>query len=216
MASFNIIKNYFKQTILKKIFYRKKISFFSYIDENSIVENNTSIGRDVKIINSYINEFSYIASGAKIVNATIGKFCSIAQDVKIGLGAHPINFVSTSPIFYSKLNALGIKWVDENRFQEFKKVIIENDVWIGANAIILDGVKIENGAIIGAGAIVTKDVPPYAIVVGSPAKIIKFRFPQETIDSLLRLNWWNWPIDKIKENINTFLNPADFINKFYS
>jgi hypothetical protein len=94
-------------------------------------------------------------------------------------------------------------------------VIVGNDVWVGAGAIILSGVKIGSGAIVGAGAVVVNDVPPYAIVAGNPARIIKFRFTQEQIEKLLKIGWWDWEESKIRENIDYFYRDVEsFINKF--
>ena len=98
-----------------------------------------------------------------------------------------------------------------------KKVIIGNDVWIGSHALILGGVKIGDGAVIGAGAVVTKDVPPYAVVGGVPARIIKYRFSQEIIDKLLEIKWWNLPENILKENIKLFQTDNitfDLLQKF--
>jgi len=95
-------------------------------------------------------------------------------------------------------------------------IIIENDVWIGATATIMSGVKISNGAVVGAGSVVTKDVPPYAIVAGNPAKVVKYRFTEEQIEKLLSIAWWDWEEQKIRDNamIMWSNNIDDFINKF--
>ena len=93
---------------------------------------------------------------------------------------------------------------------------VGNDVWIGATSTIMSGITIGDGAIIGAGAIITKDVPPYAIVVGNPGKVVKYRFTEEQIELLLKISWWNWDEDKIKDNAMSMWssNIDDFINKF--
>lgn len=96
-------------------------------------------------------------------------------------------------------------------------IIIQNDVWIGAKSTIMSGVKISNGSVVGAGSVVTKDVPPYAIVAGNPAKVVKYRFTEEQIEKLLSIAWWNWDEQKIKDNAMDMWcdNINDFINKFY-
>jgi acetyltransferase-like isoleucine patch superfamily enzyme len=128
---------------------------------------------------------------ARITRANIGAFCSIGPEVIIGgLGTHPTNFVSTHPVFYSRLCQSGITFSSENLVEELKSVTVGNDVWIGARALILDGVTIGDGAIIAAGAVVTTDVPPYAIVGGVPAKIIRYRFSEDIISILLEWKWW--------------------------
>jgi len=130
----------------------------------------------------------------------VGRYCSFASEFAILNGNHPARFKSLHPFFYNPVfgyvNSLLITRT---------KLVIENDVWIGYGAIILPSVnRIENGAIIGAGCVVTKNVPPYAIVVGNPGKIIKYRFDKKTIDELLRSKWWEKNIDDIRSDKSEF------------
>lgn len=134
----------------------------------------------------------------------IGSYCSISRNVQIFLGGnHRANWISTFPFpkFYPELSSLipsfGVTKGD---------VIIGSDVWLCRNCTIMSGIKIGHGAIVASGAIVTKDVPPYAIVAGNPAKIIKYRFDQETIDKLLKSEWWKWPEDEIRKIANIMCN----------
>ncbi|TWE04177.1 acetyltransferase-like isoleucine patch superfamily enzyme [Peribacillus frigoritolerans] len=180
------------------------ISPLAYYDDKCNFEENIYIDRFCNLHNVKIEQYSYVGYGTSINLCEIGKYCSIGGDVKIGLGKHPLNFVSTSPIFYSNENCLGVKLVNEKEFIDSSKVYIGNDVWVGSNAIIMGGLSIGHGAVIGAGSVVTKDVPPYAVVGGVPAKIIKYRFDEEEIKKLLEMKWWNWEIDKIKTHINKF------------
>ncbi|WP_289040660.1 CatB-related O-acetyltransferase [uncultured Zobellia sp.] len=152
-----------------------------------------------KISNTEIGDFSYISFRCTINGCTMGKFCSIASGVKIGLGNHPIDFLSTSPLFYTPNNPLRYKIIKETTFPENQPVHIGHDVWVGTNVVILDGVRIGNGAIIGANSIVTKDVPPYTIVGGVPAKTIKNRFSNDIINVLENLKWWQMPIVFFKQ-----------------
>jgi len=145
-----------------------------------------------------IEDYTYIATNSTISNASIGKFCSIGPNFCCGMGIHPTTGISTSPMFYSTSKQNGITLIDKNSFVEEKRTIIKNDVFIGVNVTILDGVVIGNGAVIGAGSVVTKDVPDYAIVVGVPAKIIKYRFTEEEIKKLDAIKWWNFEFDKLK------------------
>ena len=161
-----------------------------------------------------IGEYTYISEGSKISMTEIGKFCSIGPHLLCGWGIHPINGISTSPMFYSTKKQNGMTLSDTDKCEERKKIIIGNDVFIGANVTILDGVKIGNGCVIGAGAVVTKDIPDYAVVGGVPAKIIKYRFSDEQISALKKIEWWNWEYDKLKNIEKYFFNIDDFIKEF--
>lgn len=167
------------------------------------------IGSHVSILNSSIGDFSYVNSNTVIQNAIIGKFCSISSDVKIGLGKHPLNMVSTHPVFYTKSNNIKT-FVDKNIYKEYDNVTIGNDVWIGTRVLICDGVIIGDGAVISAGSIVTKNVHPYSIIGGIPARVIKYRFTHEIIEFLLDFKWWDKSELWIKNNYLLFHD----INKF--
>ena len=172
------------------------------INRNSVIASNAHIYNNSVINNSQIASYSYIGKNCLVQNTQIGKFCSISNDVLIGLGNHPSENFSTSPIFYRVNNALKIKLVHTNSdFQEYQPINIGNDVWIGTRAIVMDGVTIGHGAIIAANSVVTKDVPPYSVVGGVPAKIIKYRFQETKIEKLQRLQWWHLPFEEIKIQI---------------
>ncbi len=174
-------------------------------DKKTILNRNSRVLKNCIINNVVLGSYSYIGKNSLIQNVKIGKFCSIANNVIIGLGKHPVKNFSTSPIFYRKKNTLGINLFKENMdFNQYEETIIENDVWIGARVIILDGVKIGNGVIVAAGAVVTKDVPDYAVVGGVPAKIIKYRFSKSKMEYLLKHSWWDYDLKKIKKNIDKF------------
>lgn len=156
-------------------------------------------------------DFTYIAPGTKINNTLIGKFCSIGPDCKIGLGKHPTSsYVSTHPIFFSTSKQAQITFVKENSFAESERIEIGNDVWIGANVMIMDGVKIEDGAIIAAGAFVVKDVPAYAVVGGTPAQIINFRFSKKQINFLHKVKWFEKDESWLRKHVDLFQD----INRF--
>lgn len=143
--------------------------------------------------------------------ASIGAFCSIAKNVHFTEGNHPLNCITTSPILYNDNFGFcpkGVSLFDlESRNGKSK---IGNDVWIGRDVTILPSVNIGDGAVIGTGAIVNKDIPPYAIAVGVPARVIKYRFAPEEIEMLLQLKWWDWSEEKIRENLKLFYNPKSF------
>lgn len=142
-------------------------------------ERNTRKWRKLGIV----GEHTGLMPGVKIRDkrTRIGKFCAIAQDVIIGTGMHPINYLTIKSFIFKPMGYWTIPEENRVRFSNHKPVLIGDDVWIGVNAIIMDGVQIGDGAVIGANAVVTKDVPPYAVVVGVPAKIIKYRFDEKTI-----------------------------------
>ncbi len=166
---------------------------------------NISIGK-------YTYGFQYVEH---IRLKKIGAFCSIADKQKIVPNDHRMDWVTTSPILgFKDFGFINENLTMKNITPANREVVIGNDVWIGANCIIFEGVKIGDGAVIAAGSIIRRDVPPYALVA-SVDKIIKYRFSKEIIDKLLKIQWWNWTDEKIKENLNLLYNPEEFVNKFY-
>ena len=129
---------------------------------------------------STIKSYTYIGKNVDITNAEVGRYCSIGDNVVIGPGNHDTSQISSSALFYQNINS----------FLRSKSTIIESDVWIGVNAVIMQGVTVGLGAVVGASAVVTKDVPPFAIVVGVPAKIIRYRFSPDLAKSVLTSKWW--------------------------
>ena len=187
------------------------------VDYKSKITQKAKVYFLTKIFQSEIGNYSYICPGTEISNTTVGKFCSIGPKCKIGLPSHTLNFLSTSPLFTEKNNATGKRWCKEDIISPEASCEIGNDVWIGINAIILGGIKVGNGSVIGAGAVVTKDVPPYAIVGGVPAKIIRYRFSPEIIEKLESAKWWDLPEDKLKSLLPFFqaehFDIDDFLQK---
>jgi acetyltransferase-like isoleucine patch superfamily enzyme len=140
---------------------------------------------------------------------TIGKYCSISADVTIFLGGeHRIDWVSTYPFSALWEEAKSISGHPSTKGD----VIIGNDVWIGYGATLLSGVTIGDGAAIGACSVVTRDVPPYAIAAGNPAQVIRYRFDEETVQKLLQIKWWDWPDEKVKQNVHLIC--SDSIHAF--
>lgn len=181
--------------------------FFTNIDRNSTFEGANRIYPHSRFKGS-LGYGSYIGPNCEI-KAHIGRFCSIADHVRTNCGIHPITtpFVTTSPMFYSTLKQTGETFADKPTFNEFKPpTIIGNDVWIGENVFFTGGLTIGDGAILLAGAVVTKDVPPYAVVGGVPAKVLKYRYDEDTIKFLLDLKWWDKDINWLKENWCLFSN----------
>jgi len=186
-----------------------KIGIMTRLD-NVILGVYNTFYSNITIWNSTIGDYVYIADRTKISNTTIGKFCSIGPDVKIGLGMHPAGYISTFPAFFSTAKQCQTTFADKNYFNEIGRNEIGNDVWIGANVIILSNVKIGDGAIVGAGSVVTKDVEPYSIVGGIPAKPIRKRFADAQIKQLIDYKWWDRSIDWIKNNYSLFHKPENF------
>ncbi len=173
--------------------------------KNSTIHQTSKVSSATLLVNITMNKYSFTGSNCTVINTEIGSFCSIADNVIIGGSSHPINWVSTSPVFHQGRNIMN-KHFSKHLFQTTKKTIIKNDVWIGSNCLIKSGVTIENGAIIGMGSVLTKNVGPYEIWAGNPAKLIRKRFDDSTITNLLTIKWWNWSDDILKNN-------ADFMHK---
>lgn len=136
---------------------------------------------------------------------TVGRYCSIARTARVMNRNHPLQHKSIHPFFFNPF----LKQCETDEI-EYKPLVIENDVWIGHNAIILPNVcRIRTGAVVGAGAVVNKDVPPYAVVVGNPARVVRFRFSQKVVDELLASRWWDQSIEEIKPSIAQFMKAFD-------
>jgi acetyltransferase-like isoleucine patch superfamily enzyme len=160
-----------------------------------------------------IGDYTYIAANSRISVTDIGKFCSIGPNFVCGYGVHPTNAVSTSPMFYSTMKQNGTTLSKEDKIQERKQIHIGNDVFIGMGVTVLDGVTIGDGAIIGAGAVVSKDIPPYAIAVGCPIKVIKYRFSEAQRAQMQRLKWWNWDTDDLRLVEQHFFDVERFLEE---
>lgn len=183
--------------------YSNKKVFFGYninVKKSNFQGYNT-INDNCSISNSIIGHRTYVSKNCRILNTRIGKFSSIAKDVIIGLPKHPVGeFISSHPFIYKNYINFDKKYI----FDEFPITEIGNDVWIGERSIILGGFKIGDGSIIAAGSIVTKEVAPYSIVGGIPARHIRYRFEINEIKKIKKMNWWNWPDSRIKNEIEKF------------
>lgn len=194
-------------SIPKRIF--SKISVFAVIN-NCILDKTVAICSMAKVYRSKIGKYSYVGRNSFITNAEIGNFCSIAGNVNIGGTGHPIEWVSTSSTFHKWENILK-KNFSKHEYDIFKTTIIGNDVWIATNAMIKAGVTISDGAVIGMGAVVTKNIGPYEVWGGNPARLIKKRFDDETINALLKTQWWNMEEKELEYYAQYFNDPKEFL-----
>lgn len=181
---------------------------------------NIKVGKNVKFYSPYhiyessIGDYTYIAQNPYISFATIGRFCSIGPNLICGWGIHPLNGISTHPMFFSTFKQNGMTLSSEDKVEERKHITIGNDVFIGANVIVLDGVTIGDGAVIGAGAVVSKDIPPYAVAVGCPIKILRYRFSEDLCKRLREIKWWNFDLEHLKDVEANIFNVNKFVDTY--
>lgn len=200
----------------------KKLGAEPFIHATAQVRDSTfgqycEVGARTKVAECSFGDYSYIVSDADIIYATVGKFCSIAAHTRINPGNHPLERVALNHFTY-RSSAYGMGDDDAEFFQWRRDhhVTLGHDVWIGHGAILLPGVSVGNGAAIGAGAVVRHDVPPYAIVVGVPGRVLRYRFPPEIIAALERIAWWDWTHDRLREGLQDFrrMTAEDFCRTY--
>lgn len=176
-----------------------------------------SVGARAKLAEAELGDYTYVCEDTDLAYCTLGRFCSIASGVRINPGNHPLHRAALHHFTYrASAFALG---EDDAAFFDWRRsrhVTIGNDVWIGHRAIVMPGVTIGDGVAIGSGAVVTHDVPDFAVVVGVPARVLRMRFDDETARTLKRVAWWNWPHEKLRVALGDFraLDAADFCKKY--
>ncbi len=179
----------------------------STIGENSVISDRAvvlfseigekvEIGRDCSVIHSSLDFGSYLGKGSMMKFTKVGRFCNLSWHLSVGGSNH--NYTAGclyTGTWWKKVLGVGdgLPTVEEEEY-----TVIGNDVWLGAKANILRGVRIGDGAVIGANALVLNDIPPYAIAVGCPAKVIKYRFDEKTIERMLKIKWWEWDVETIR------------------
>jgi len=167
------------------------------IDSGFVWEPPVKIFHSASVVDVEIGAYSYISPRTEIRHARIGRYCSIGDSVNMRGSAHPKTWLSSHPFPYQNIYSHSRSYNPPLAFAGYsEKTSIGHDVWIGSQAIVLPGVTIGNGAIIGAGAVVSKDIPAYAIAVGNPARVVKYRFEPHLIDRLLRSEWWLYDLPK--------------------
>lgn len=182
--------------------FNKSISWLAFWDSATEIPDELYLAPFARLLNCKVGKYTRIKPFCVFKNATIGRYCSIANNVMIGLGRHPTFLVSTNSVFYKKgITGRFAKGID---FEEELHTVVGSDVWIGNGALLMDGVNVGNGAIVASRAVVTKDVPPYAIVGGIPAKVLKYRFTPDVIDALESSEWWNLSDDEIERVLPVF------------
>jgi acetyltransferase-like isoleucine patch superfamily enzyme len=200
----------FLSTIFSKLLKKSRLSSIrlSTIHPSAKVESGSSV------YSSSFGRYSFCGYDCDLYFAEVGSFTSIGSRVIVGSPSHPMDWVGMSPVFYKGRDSIRTKF-SVFSLGDVAKTSIGHDVWIGNSAIILSGVRIGNGAIVGAGAVVTKDVPPYGIVAGNPAKLIRYRFDTEIVSELEKIKWWELP-DKILVAIAQYVrDPKEFISFYY-
>lgn len=189
----------------------KKLHFTAIRD--SRIHPTSKIEADSEVVDSSIGKHSFCGYHCKIVRCDIGSFCSIADHVSIGGGLHPMDWISTSPAFYEGRDSIKAKFSEHPRDTP-QRVIIGHDVWIGERVLIKQGVTVGTGAVIGMGSVVTKDVPPYTIVGGIPARDIRKRFNDDKlIERLLASEWWDLPEDVLHAKAKYARDPESFLQE---
>lgn len=176
----------------------------------------TDIGPNCGITESTVGDYTYCAGDVSIIYATIGKFCSIASHVRINPGNHPMERVTQHHLTYRR-RMFGFADTDDDAFFQWRRdhqVTIGHDVWIGHGAVVMPGVSIGNGAVIGSSAVVTKDVAPYIIVGGVPARLIRQRFPDAVAGQLQAIAWWDWPRDLLEERFADLNDLDRFLERY--
>lgn len=205
-------KKLLKHWLLSRRFPMSKVHFGAVVDKKSSLGKHTVLFPTCILQNSKVDDYSYIQSSSVLTSVTMGKFCCVASNVHIGLANHPLDKVSTSPVFYDSVHPLPFFFTKALYEQEiFPMTKIESDVWVGQNALIKSGLNIGVGAVIAAGAVVTKDVEAYSVVAGTPAKHIKWRFNQETREQLLKTKWWEKSDEELQKLVPAFDHPAELI-----
>ena len=194
-----------------KNLFNPRISLLALVSRDCTIDKQATIHRWAKVKRgSKVGAYSFVSAGTVVDNTSIGRFCCISDHCCIGLPVHDPHLLSMSPVFTVKNNAAKTSWLEQD-FQDYESppVTIGHDVWVGTHAISMGGLTIGDGPVVAAGAVVTNDVPPYAIVGGVPARLIKYRFTPETVSLIRQMAWWDQPESFLKENRDMFQSSSE-------
>ena len=210
-----LITFFYKITNLGK----SRISSSAIILRKCQFEGHNAVGDNTYLSGTSLGYGSFVGFGCEFSNCSIGRYCSIGSNIRVVSATHPVNgFISTHPAFFS--DTYWFHYVKSSKFKEHltnedgHECTIGNDVWIGDNVLILGGCKIGDGAVIAMGSIVLHDVEPYAIVAGVPAKVVRKRLPDDAIKGLLKLDWWDKPVDWIETHADEFADIDGFLKRY--
>ena len=180
--------------------------------KDSEIDKTSRVCSGSNVLSCKMGRYSYIGNNCTVAHCEIGSFCSIADHCMIGGASHPMDRVTTSPVMTGEKNCMKANFSDKS-YNAYQKTIVGNDVWIGDGCHIKSGVTLSDGCVIGMGSVVTKDVGPYEVWAGNPAKLIKKRFDDETIDRLLRTEWWKMSDEQLRSYAPYFNDPETFLKK---
>lgn len=178
--------------------------------KNSVIDKTSKVEAGSSVVNTIMDKYSFCGYDCEITNCSIGKFCSIADKVIVGGSFHPMQWVSTSPVFYYGRDSVTKKF-SEYKKEDVRKSEIGHDVWIGNCVLVKQGVKIGTGAVVGMGSVVTKDIPPYEIWAGNPARYIRRRFSDTISKQLLDSEWWELPEERLADAAQYIREPEKFL-----
>lgn len=179
---------------------------------NSRIDGTVVVNSGAQIIGSTIGRYSYVGYDSVVLDCDMGAFCCLADGIAIGQAQHPMGWVSMSPVFQDVGHSGPRRRFARHALPAAPRTTVGSDVWIGQRAILRAGVTVGHGAVIGAGAVVTRDVPPYAVVGGVPARLIRYRFDEATRRALLASRWWTLTDEQLQALAPYATNPELFLN----